>query len=211
MSEGLLKTAVGVPWNLGLLSQETSDTKPSLDPTCVSQRRSVETGLSCCPLFLSSGHFLEGTHLRGQCQTAALPCGPQVQADSRPLHKHLHKKPGPMGVFPSKFPSLSRQLLVQWFLSYNKGKSRAYTPALPFTRFVPLAINLFTQGLTLWAPRRTRSPGLCGHIRPGLQSTQPWSSLSPKQDGSAQGPVRRGHRGCWEKPALQQITLTALE
>lgn len=100
MSEGLLKTAVGVPWNLGLLTQETSDTKRSLDPTRVSQRPPVETGLSCCPLFLSSGHFLEGTHLRGQCQAAALPRGPQVQADRRPLHKHLHKKLGPLGVFP---------------------------------------------------------------------------------------------------------------
>lgn len=105
MSEGLLKTAVGVPWNLGLLTQETSDSKPSLDPTRVSQRRPVETGLSCCLLLMSFGHFLEGTHLWGQCQVAALPCGPQVQADSWPLHKHLHKTPGPMGVFSSKFPS----------------------------------------------------------------------------------------------------------
>lgn len=105
MSEGLLKTAVGVPWNLGLLTQEASDSKPSLDPTHVSQRQPVETGLSCCPLLLSSGHFLEGTHLWAQCQAAALPCGPQVQADSRPFHKHLHKKLGPVGVFSSKFPS----------------------------------------------------------------------------------------------------------
>lgn len=80
MSEGLLKTAVGVPWNLGLLTQEASDSKPSLDPTHVSQRWPVEIGLSCCPLLLSSGPFLEGTHLWGPSARQQLcPVGPKFK------------------------------------------------------------------------------------------------------------------------------------